>query len=81
MSYICPACNGLEQFSQPCTQCNSVMEDSGRVADYYGPYSPYRAYADIYSLSCQHMMQCPQCGYSTATQIQAQSINHIQLNF
>jgi len=68
----CPLCNGLIDFSQPCPLCGSVMEDSGMLEDYFGPYSPYGK-IELYEpdielqttgmITCVHLFACPECGY------------------
>lgn len=79
MSYLCPACNGLEPIQQYCPQCRSLMDDGGRITDYYGPYAPYRpiddlkltdGLLDLYDHQCHHVMLCPNCGYASTVDIQ-----------
>ncbi|MGM7700124.1 hypothetical protein ACSVDE_00295 [Pseudalkalibacillus sp. Hm43] len=68
---ICPVCNQLSSTQYRCPSCLGMMEDSGRVMDYYDDYSPY---AEIDSLKmedgipddekdnqCPHVFYCSQC--------------------
>lgn len=72
MEHVCPVCNGLAAAEIKCPQCGETMEDSGRLEDYYGPYSPYDK-MDLYEppqcwdlvekQPCIHLYSCPDCGY------------------
>ncbi len=68
--YMCPLCNGLNSITVKCSQCGSEVQDSGRISDYYGPYSPYRpiddlnmtdGFDDAQQHSCPHVIYCPTC--------------------
>ena len=41
MEIGCPVCNGLLSIGEVCNKCSGVMEDMGRIEDFYNPYSPY----------------------------------------
>ncbi|WP_110928978.1 hypothetical protein [Bacillus massiliglaciei] len=69
---VCPLCNGLRAIQEKCPNCSQVMEDSGKVMDYYDEYS---AYEEINTLKqndgfpdslkneqCPHLLHCPECG-------------------
>ncbi|RUT29104.1 hypothetical protein EJP77_15390 [Paenibacillus zeisoli] len=67
MSYICSLCNGLFTLSLACPACSQPLEDSGRLEDYKGPYSPYNSADQYYGAtylqsSCEHIVSCPHCG-------------------
>jgi hypothetical protein len=68
---ICPLCNGLRKVTVYCPHCQRLMEDQGKVTDYFDDYSPYM---DIdmmkkvdgypYTLAnheCVHLFYCPYC--------------------
>ncbi|TXC89746.1 hypothetical protein FS935_15380 [Metabacillus litoralis] len=38
---LCPLCNGFETKSFQCPNCQSLMEDQGKVIDYFDDYSAY----------------------------------------
>ena len=66
MEFGCPVCNGLIAIGEYCKSCNSVMEDLGRIEDYYTPYSPYEEQDGIPILqesteNCIHLFQCLGC--------------------
>lgn len=70
MSTICPVCNGLTQFLAACPDCHRWLDDAGRVADYFGDYSPYQdidiakrtnGYLDLSNHLCLHAGWCPDC--------------------
>lgn len=71
MSYFCPVCNGLQALETVCPQCGATAEDSGRLNDYLGPYSPYGAIdetgmanglMDVSQHICVHAVYCSACG-------------------
>lgn len=72
MECVCPVCNGLTTAEVKCPKCGEMMEDTGMVEDYYGPYSPYDN-QELYEppvfwnladrLPCVHLYSCPDCGY------------------
>ena len=77
MSY-CPVCNGLDSFEYICPKCQSKMEDSGKLSDFFSDYSPYReiddvnltnGFLDVQENLCLHVAYCPQCGYDQITTI------------
>ncbi|AGL02611.1 hypothetical protein [Desulfoscipio gibsoniae] len=59
METACVLCNALEKLSPRCS-CGQIMQDSGPVTDYAGPYSPYfnMSFEDNY---CHHLFTCPAC--------------------
>lgn len=69
--YVCPLCNQFEQRDYECPDCHFLMEDRGRVMDYFDDYS---AYLDIEGMKlfdgipddqqnheCPHLFFCPRC--------------------
>jgi hypothetical protein len=68
---ICPLCNGFEASSTTCQSCFQMMEDKGRVIDYFDDYSPYMEIEDMkkidgYELTlqghlCAHLLYCATC--------------------
>ncbi|WP_246938898.1 hypothetical protein [Bacillus pinisoli] len=68
---VCPLCNGLEASTASCPKCERVMEDKGRVMDYFDDYSPYMeidgmkqidGYGQTLQLNqCPHLLFCSQC--------------------
>ncbi|KKM08965.1 hypothetical protein SY88_21175 [Clostridiales bacterium PH28_bin88] len=68
---VCPACNGIIPLSHVCPRCGSLMEDTGPISLFYGPYSPYE---DLETLvagdgsgvhawdRCIHLLACSNCG-------------------
>ncbi len=74
MAFGCPVCNGISSVTKPCPHCGNFMEDSGRLENYYGPYSPYdnmelykplEAWNPADTLACIHLFSCPGCGYDS----------------
>lgn len=70
MQHICPYCNALATFQAACSQCGQNLTDTGRLADYYGDYSPYReiddskltnGYNDLANALCIHVGWCEHC--------------------
>jgi hypothetical protein len=68
---MCPLCNGMSSPQTNCTTCNGVMDDKGRLLDYFDDYS---AYLDIEGMKlfdgiendqrdhqCPHVFYCPNC--------------------
>jgi hypothetical protein len=71
LSTMCPVCNGLQTLQMCCPKCGSSVEDSGRLNDFLGPYSPYRpiddvgltnGFLDVRQHCCTHVVHCPGCG-------------------
>ncbi len=68
MEIICPLCNGLKEVSVSCPNCQSPMEDTGPIENYYDDYSPYLDKEITQKLDnedfmdCVHLFQCSQCG-------------------
>ncbi|EGL81681.1 hypothetical protein CathTA2_2867 [Caldalkalibacillus thermarum TA2.A1] len=69
--WICPVCNGLETLTYSCPRCATVVDDLGKLSDYYEPYSPYReiddlkltnGYPDLVKHQCIHLLRCSLCG-------------------
>jgi hypothetical protein len=68
---ICPLCNGFEASSTTCTSCFQMMEDQGRVMDYFDDYSPYMEIEDMKKIDgyqqsykenlCVHLLYCANC--------------------
>jgi len=70
MKHLCPVCNGLAPFRSTCSSCGGALDDSGRLYDYYGDYSPYREIDDSKLTNgtsdwqfhlCLHVGWCPSC--------------------
>lgn len=71
MEPICPVCNGFLLLAKRCPSCHKRMEDSGKLENFYGPYSPYveisqlrliNGYPDIAREQCIHLLTCSHCG-------------------
>lgn len=71
MSYLCPVCNGLQEWGPVCPSCGGTADDKGRLNDYFGPYSPYQPIEEIAMINgmidaaehrCTHVAFCPSCG-------------------
>lgn len=67
---ICPLCNGLRNIDIFCSDCGNILEDMGRLMDYFGDYSPYMeidqmklvdGYDDYNSHQCPHLFFCSLC--------------------
>ncbi|MDF2724516.1 MAG: hypothetical protein K0Q59_4191 [Paenibacillus sp.] len=78
MSHICLYCNGLLTLELNCASCGERLSDAGRLDDYVGPYSPYRAiedqkltngYLDAALHLCVHHVYCSHCGYEAVVQM------------
>ncbi|KJS19185.1 MAG: hypothetical protein VR72_19380 [Clostridiaceae bacterium BRH_c20a] len=66
MEIGCPVCNGLLSIGELCENCRDVMEDQGRIEDFYSPYSPYEEQDGIPLLqelpgNCIHLFSCTNC--------------------
>ncbi len=70
MNRVCPVCNGLSAFHAVCQECSRPLDDSGRIYDYYGDYSPYReiddskltnGMVDLQYHLCVHVGWCRSC--------------------
>jgi uncharacterized C2H2 Zn-finger protein len=69
MDFECPLCNALIDVSENCPRCGNIMEDQGRVEDYFDPYNPYLD-RDLVTMGkpthqCIHLFSCPDCGYDS----------------
>ncbi|AIE59229.1 hypothetical protein [Bacillus methanolicus] len=81
---ICPICNGFKTLHLKCPKCNSELEESGRIMDYYDDYSPYMmidhlkledGYPTTYSNhECPHFFYCPKCEFSDIELIKEQDL-------
>lgn len=75
MEFLCPLCNGLSKTNKICSECGNLMEDRGRIQDYYDDYSPYLSYGITDVLDgepgdiCQHIFNCPICGHDKVDNI------------
>jgi hypothetical protein len=68
---ICPLCNGFETSATACSFCMGIMEDKGRIIDYFDDYSPYMEIEDMKKIDgyeqtkqeheCAHLLFCPAC--------------------
>ncbi|WP_456276061.1 hypothetical protein [Bacillus sp. AK128] len=68
---ICPLCNGFKVSETTCQHCKNVMEDKGRVMDYFDDYSPYMEIDGMKKLDgfeqtyiqqqCPHYLYCNHC--------------------
>jgi hypothetical protein len=68
---ICPLCNGFATSTTACTSCHGMMEDKGRIIDYFDDYSPYMEIEDMKKIDgyeqtqqgheCGHLLYCPVC--------------------
>lgn len=70
MNRICPLCNGLLSYTKACPDCQQIMDDTGKLENYFGPYSPYEemdslrlinGYPDLASNQCLHVFSCSHC--------------------
>lgn len=70
MNSICMVCNGLTRLQATCPTCHQLLDDTGRLADYFGDYSPYReiddskltnGLLDLQQHLCLHVTWCPLC--------------------
>ena len=60
MEFICPLCNDLYHEVYKCGSCGGVMEDKGRVQDYYDDYSADNPIDDKGDY-CEHVFKCNKC--------------------
>ena len=77
---ICPLCNGFEATLTKCPNCDNMMEDKGRVIDYFDDYSPYMEIEDMKKIDgyeqtfqahrCAHLLYCNVCSYDQVVFIQ-----------
>lgn len=77
---ICAVCNGFEQLNIPCPNCGGILEDCGRIMDFYDDYSAYMeidhlkledGYPYTQALEqCPHLMSCTTCGRNEVKFIQ-----------
>ncbi|SEN50498.1 hypothetical protein [Lihuaxuella thermophila] len=77
-SYACPVCNSFSDFLSGCPDCGNLLEDHGRLPDFYADYSPYRPIEDLKMTDglpdaathrCPHLVYCPECGYMNVQMI------------
>lgn len=71
--WICPLCNGFKAVSSTCSECFQVMEDKGRIIDYFDDYSPYMEIDDMKKIDgygntlsnheCAHVLYCVNCQF------------------
>ena len=70
---LCPLCNGLDSQIIQCPNCQTIMEDNGKVTDFLDDYSAYMD-IDIMKLfdgnptsledhQCIHLYYCSSCGH------------------
>ncbi len=67
---ICPLCNGFQNVDVKCQRCQTLLTDSGKVTDFFGPYSAYEEYETLGRIeddeameeNCIHCFFCPACG-------------------
>ena len=72
--YVCPICNQMEQRDEECPRCHHLMEDRGRIMDYFDDYSAYldiegmkqnNGYSnDARNHQCPHIFYCTHCYYN-----------------
>ncbi len=78
--HLCPLCNGLGEKTKQCPNCQTIMQDVGKVTDYFDDYS---AYMDIEIMKlydghkssledhlCLHYFLCPNCQRQETDSIQ-----------
>lgn len=70
MNTLCPVCNGFQNIASTCTHCGFPLQDTGRLADFYGNYSPYQeidaskrdnGFPDLSLHLCMHVTWCSLC--------------------
>ncbi|MGM0876855.1 MAG: hypothetical protein ACQEWV_19385 [Bacillota bacterium] len=76
---LCPLCNGLETQIIQCPNCQTIMEDKGKITDYLDDYSAYMDIdmmklfdGNIESLEghqCMHYYFCPTCEHQETNAI------------
>lgn len=76
MEIICPLCNGLKELEEYCPYCNSRMEDTGPIENYFDDYSPYldKNITQMLNnsedpMSCVHLFHCTKCDYDNRVNI------------
>ncbi|MGE8205104.1 hypothetical protein ACQKP0_11110 [Heyndrickxia sp. NPDC080065] len=68
----CTLCNGINDEVLLCPACDGIMQDQGRIYDFYENYSPYMD-IDLVKLEdgdpnsskkneCVHLFKCSSCG-------------------
>jgi hypothetical protein len=79
--WICPVCNGFDVLNHTCPRCGRLLDDMGRLSDYYNPYSPYReidhikltnGFIDQMLHRCIHLLHCPHCDCQLHQAVQEQ---------
>jgi len=76
--HVCPLCNGITSHMLfQCPNCLNPAVDSGKLEDYYGPYSPYNPVEDANETLpihikdrssrrlCVHILYCEHCNTSS----------------
>lgn len=68
---ICPLCNGFKDMRLFCPKCQRLLEDKGRLMDFFDDYSPYMPIdqmkledgfpEDLKNGECPHFFTCPNC--------------------
>ncbi|MGO4887515.1 hypothetical protein ACJ2A9_07155 [Anaerobacillus sp. MEB173] len=68
---VCPLCNGLTTINYTCEQCSKVLNDNGKIIDYFDDYSAYLdtdgmkkidGYPnDLQQHQCPHLFYCDDC--------------------
>ncbi|WP_395940617.1 hypothetical protein [Bacillus sp. HMF5848] len=71
---MCPLCNGFSTLQVTCS-CGQVLEDHGRIIDYFDEYSAYMdidgmkmvdGFVDTYKENlCAHLFYCSKCKKET----------------
>lgn len=86
MQSICPVCNGFTALRITCPTCQQQIDDAGRLADYFGDYSPYseiddakltNGFMDLATHQCIHVGWCPHCRKEQLIVISEQSPSEI----
>lgn len=77
---MCPICNAFEQLEVNCPECNTQLEDTGKVSDFLDPYGHYNdvetaKMGDGYPNTtkdqiCPHLMYCHNCGHNEVEFVQ-----------
>lgn len=70
---VCPLCNGLTTLSLSCPNCQTYLDDQGKISDYFDDYSSYLdidmtnmidgAQESLEEAQCLHYFYCPDCHY------------------
>ncbi|MBD8067745.1 hypothetical protein [Bacillus sp. PS06] len=78
--YICPLCNGFETAHFNCSSCGQLMNDGGRVIDYFDDYSAYMEIDGMKQIDglkqtlsehkCAHLFYCNNCSSQEVKLIQ-----------